>query len=288
MPEAFDPRLPDPASLRRGRFTYFPVVPGRLEFALEVRQAILRERPQVIAVELPETLRPAWLRAVERLPEMSLIFYPDESAGDDQAIYVPVEPADPFTEAIRTGIEVGAEIVFADPEAGERPHLKDAYPDSYSIRHIGMERYVEAYRVYPQPRSDEIATHAGGIAWKLQGADPEASVMVVVSLNLLDPVLDAMEEPQPEPLQRVKREGVELFNPHPESLGEIALEYPALQWRYEQFRQLLTDANLIERRKKSTRRAPGRGSRTGRDACWPGMRGTWLLPNGTWRQGFST
>ena len=248
MPEAFDPRLPDPASLRRGRFTYFPVVPGRLEFALEVRQAILRERPQVIAVELPETLRPAWLRAVERLPEMSLIFYPDESAGDDQAIYVPVEPADPFTEAIRTGIEVGAEIVFADPEAGERPHLKDAYPDSYSIRHIGMERYVEAYRVYPQPRSDEIATHAGGIAWKLQGADPEASVMVVVSLNLLDPVLDAMEEPQAEPLRRVKREGVELFNPHPESLGEIALEYPALQWRYEQFRQLLTDANLIDRR----------------------------------------
>jgi hypothetical protein len=248
MPEASDPRFPDPASLRRGRFTYFPVVPGRLEFAVEVRQAILHERPRVIAVELPETLRPAWLRAVERLPEMSLIFYPDESAGDDQAIYVPVEPADPFTEAIRTGVEIGAEIVFADPEAGERPHLKDAYPDSYSIRHIGMERYVEAYRVYPQPRSEDIATHAGGIAWKLQGADPEASVMVVVSLNLLDPVLDAMEEPQSEPLRRVKREGVELFNPHPDSLGEIALEYPALQWRYEQFRELLADANLIDRR----------------------------------------
>lgn len=247
MPGAFDP-LPDPASLRRGRFTYFPVVPGRLEFAIEVRQAILRERPQVIAVELPATLRPAWLRAVARLPEMSLIFYPDESAGDDQAIYVPVEPADPFTEAIRTGVEVGAEIVFADPEAGERPHLKDAYPDTYSIRLIGLERYVEAYRVYPQARSEEIATHARGIAWKLQGADPEANVMVVVSLNLLDPVLDAMEEPQPEPLSRVKREGVELFNPHPESLGEIALEYPALQWRYEQFRGLLTDGNLIDRR----------------------------------------
>ena len=41
-----------------------------------------------------------------------------------------VEPADPFTEAIRTGLEIGAEIVFADPEAAERPHVKDAYPDS--------------------------------------------------------------------------------------------------------------------------------------------------------------
>src|SRR5579885_3834348 len=68
MSEACDLPLPDPASLRRGRFRYFPVVPGRLEFAIEVRQAILRDRPNVIAVELPATLAPAWQRAVTRLP----------------------------------------------------------------------------------------------------------------------------------------------------------------------------------------------------------------------------
>jgi hypothetical protein len=240
--------LPDPGSLKRGRFTYFPVVPGRLEFALEVRQAILRDRPQTIAVELPATLEPAWMRAVARLPEMSLIFYPDETLGVDQAIYVPIEPADPFTEAIRTGLEIGAEIVFADPEAGQRPHLKDAYPDPYAIRHIGLARYIEAYRVYPQPRSEEISRHAAGIAWKLQGADPLANVLVVVSLNLLDPLLDAMEEPQAQPMARTRREGVELFNPHPESLAEITIEYPQLQWRYENFRQLPADARLIDRR----------------------------------------
>src|SRR4051794_7861296 len=137
-----DEPLPDFGSLKRGRFTYFPVVPGRLEFAIEVRQAILRERPHVIGLELPSTLQPAWMAGVARLPEMSLIFYPDETAGDDQAIYVPIEPADPFTEAIRSGLEVGAEIVFADPDAGERPHLKDAYPDTYAIRHIGLARYI--------------------------------------------------------------------------------------------------------------------------------------------------
>ena len=174
MSGEIDLPLPDPGSLKRGRFTYFPVVPGRLEFAIEVRQAILRDRPQVVALELPATLQAAWMRAVARLPEMSLIFYPDETADGDQAIYVPIEPADPFTEAIRTGLEIGAEIVFADPDAGQRPHLKDAYPDPYAIRHIGLARYIEAYRVYPQPRSQEIARHAAGIAWKLQGADPQA------------------------------------------------------------------------------------------------------------------
>ena len=245
MPAETD--LPDFGSLRRGRFTYFPVVPGRMEFAIEVRQAILRERPDVIALELPSTLEEAYLRAVARLPEMSLIFYPDESGGEDEAVYVPIEPADPFTEAIRTGLEVGAEIVFADPDAGQRPHLKDAYPDPYAIRHIGLNRYIEAYRVYPQPRSDEIAAHAGGIAWKLEGTNPDARVLVVVSLNLLDPVLDAMEEPQAQPLARTDREGVQVLNPHPESLGEICVEYPALQWRYENFRQLMTDWPTVDR-----------------------------------------
>jgi hypothetical protein len=248
MPGEIDLPIPDPGSLQRGRFTYFPVVPGRLEFAIEVRNAILRERPQIVALELPASLQQAWMRAVERLPRMSLIFYPDEASGDDQAIYVPVEPADPFTEAIRTGLEVGAEIVFADPEAGDRPHLKDAYPDPYAIRHIGLARYIEAYRVYPQARSEEIARHAAGIAWKLQGADPEVDVLVVLSLNLLDPVLDAMEEPQAQPLARTRREGVELMNPHPDSLAEITIEYPFLQWRYESFRGLLTDWKLIDRR----------------------------------------
>src|ERR1039457_1944298 len=248
MPGEIDLPIPDPGSLTRGRFTYFPVVPGRLEFALEVRAAILRDRPEVVAVELPATLQPAWMRAVSRLPEISVIVYPDENSGDDRAFYAPIEPADPFTEAIRTGLEAGAEIVFADPDAGHRLHLQDSYPDSYAIRHIGLDRYVEAYRVYPQPRLAELARHAAGIAWKLQGTDPSARVLVVISLNLLDPVLDAMEEPQAQPLARTHRDGIELLNAHPESLGEVCAEYPQLQWRYEAYRPLLADDKLIDRR----------------------------------------
>lgn len=248
MPGTADVPIPDPGSLRRGRFTYFPVVPGRLEFAIEVRQALLRERPKVVALELPSTLQHVWTRAVARLPEMSVIVYPDDAGDDSQAIYIPVEPADPFSEAVRTGVEIGAEILFADPDTGRRPHLKDAYPDPYAIRHIGLERYIEAYRIYPQPRSEEIARHAAGIAWKLQGADPEAQVFVVLALNLLDPVLDAMEEPQAQPMARTRRDGIQLLNPHPESLGEITTEYPALQQRYEDFRSGLTEWRLIDRR----------------------------------------
>ena len=143
---------------------------------------------------------------------------------------------------------------------------------------------MEAYRVYPQPRSDEIERHADGIAWKLQGADPLARVMVVVSLNLLDPVLDAMERPQAQPMARRRREGVQLVNPHPGCLAEVTLEYPFLQERYEEFRAALKDRRATDR---SPPRAAGGlprvgedlreehrrdASRTGSAGCWPATR----------------
>ena len=73
------------------------------------------------------------------------------------------------------------------------------------------------------------------MAWKLQGADPLAQVFVVVSLNLLDPLLDAMEVPQDAP-RRAAPPDIRLLNPHPDCLAEITVEYPYLQDRYELFR----------------------------------------------------
>ena len=241
MPGATVPS-PDSGGLRRGRLTYLPVVPGRIEFAAHVRRALLDLRPRVVALELPATLREAWIEAVARLPQVSLIFYEDP-ARDSEGIFVPIEPADAFTEAVRTAIEIGAEVVFCDPDSGERPHLPDAYPDTYALRHIGAAPYIESYRVYPQPRSQELARHAGGIAWSLQGLDPLAETAVVISLNLLDPVLDAMDLPQDEPERRARREGLRLLNPHPDCLAEVTQEYPALQARYENSR---TDGDVLQ------------------------------------------
>lgn len=237
----------DPASLRRGNFTYFPVIPGRLEFSIQLRRAILRDRPRIVAVELPGSLEDVYLQALARLPEMSVILYPDPR-DEERAIYVPVEPADPFTEAVRSALEVDAEVIFIEPDSGDRPHLPDAYPDPYAIRYIGMDKYVEAYRVYPQERNEDIAAHAAGMAWKLQGSDPLAQVFVVVSLNLLDPLFDAMEVPQEQPRSRKPGE-VRLLNPHPDCLAEITVEYPYLQHRYEEFRVLMTSDPLMDRPK---------------------------------------
>ncbi|MEP7354545.1 MAG: hypothetical protein ABI824_15065 [Acidobacteriota bacterium] len=231
--------------LRRGRLRYFPVVPGRVEFAAALRRILLKERPATVAVELPGFLEDAYRGALLRLPELSVILYEadsEESADGIRSIYVPIEPADPFVEALRTAKEIGAEIVFLEPDSQERPHLHDAFPDTYAVQRIGIDRYVESYRLWPQERTEEITTHAQGMAWKLQGVDPNATSVVVVSLNLLDPLLDAMETPQ-DPPRRAKSHSsdVQLLNPHPDSLAEITVEYPYLQERYEFFRISMAD-----------------------------------------------
>jgi hypothetical protein len=233
--------------LDRGRYFYFPVAPGRVEFTVVLRRLLLEQRPQVVAVELPSFLEQTYRRALARLPEMSVILYTEENGDDDRAIYVPVEPADPFTEALRTAEEIGAQILFLEPDSNERPHLPDNYPDTYAIARIGMEKYVEAYRVWPQSRTEEVSAHAAAMAWKLQGADPDARIVAVVSLNLLDPLLDAMETPQEAPAIKRRNPDVRLLNPHPDCLAEITVEFPYLQERYEFFRLDLRNPETLDR-----------------------------------------
>ncbi len=242
------PGAPEQAgSLRRANLRYFPVIPGRLEFTVELRRTLLTERPAFVALELPSELLDDYVAALARLPQISALVYPEKDE-DDRAVYIPVEPCDPFIEAMRTAIEIGAEIVLLEPATGARPHLPDTYPDSYALRYTGLEKFIEAYRVYPQPRNDETQKHAAAMAWKLQGVDPMAAGFVVVSLNLLDPLLDAMQEPQDEPPPRKSRAAVERVNPHPDCLAEILAEYPYLQLRYEAFRTTMSEDRLIDRR----------------------------------------
>ncbi|HYZ85889.1 MAG TPA: hypothetical protein VE621_15875 [Bryobacteraceae bacterium] len=251
--------MPEVSELKRGNVRFVPVLPGRLEFAMEVRRAILLEQPKVVAVELPVSLERQYLKAVDRLPEISVIMYADPDAPqptlaemdsedfEGRAIYVPVEPADPFVEAVRTAREIGSEIMFIEPDLNERPHVPDRAPDSYSLRSIGYERYVQLYREHAVTRSTEIDVHAAAMAWKLQGSDPLANVLAVVSLNMLERLLEAFEVPQEPPPESRRYPSLRLVNPHPDCLIDILAEYPFLQDRYEHFRHTMLNELSVDR-----------------------------------------
>ena len=234
------------ARITRGKLVYVPVVPGKIEFALHVRRTLLEVRPAVVAVELPQMLDEEYLRAAERMPKMSVILLAGEDDGDEeQPVYLPVETGDPFLEAVRTGREMGASIVFLDAQT-EQGEVPFSYPASYSAELIGLDQYVEAYRLQAPAQSRELREQVAAMAWKLQGCDPLATACVVVSLASLDPLLDAMDVPQeapPAPPVRLFRSS-RLCNLHPDCLAEVTGEIPYYQQRYEQMRK----GNLAEAR----------------------------------------
>lgn len=223
--------------IRRGNLAYLPVVPGRIEFAARVRAHILKHRPAVVAVELPSSLEAVYATALDRMPQMSVILLPDRD-DPESASYLPVEPGDPFVEALRSARDVAASVLFLEPARPDKPHVAALYPDPYAIEVIGLEAYIEQYRLHPFGRSEAVLQHVAGMAWKLQGADPFVETAVVVGLNTLDPLLDAMEVPQEEPPgARTRLFGPpELFNLHPECLAEVTSEPPYYQQLYENVR----------------------------------------------------
>ena len=178
MPEFFDDPI-DAGTLARGRITYFPVVPGRLEFTWRLRRFLLSHRPNVVAVELPESLEAAYSEAISRLPQMSVLMLPERD-DEESAVFLPVEPADSFVEALRTAAEFGAETMLLEPATRRRPHLNDFYPEPFSMEFIGAERYVEAYRVHPAPRTPEMlllsGTRAGTLFFSQHIAPPAISL----------------------------------------------------------------------------------------------------------------
>lgn len=228
--------VPEPG-IRQGRLLLLPVVHYRMEFASLVRQVILGRRPAVVAVELPQTLEEAFLRAVARLPRLSVILYP----ARNERVYLPVEATDPVVEALRTAAEIGARPAFVEPDLGEPPSYRQRYPDTYALTRIGAAAYVEACRERASELEFEDKRRAAGIAQHLRrllGEDP-GEVVAVIGLPLLEGVLESLQSAhaQAVPLSLPRREGVSLLHLHPESVPEVLTEMPFLQAVYERCRE---------------------------------------------------
>jgi hypothetical protein len=220
--------------IRRDRLLLLPVVHYRMEFAWAARRAILDARPAAVAVDLPRTLEEPFLRAVDRLPRLSVLLYPVKNGR----VYLPVEVTDPVVEALRSATEVGARRAFLEPDLDEEPDYREPFPDPYAATRIGLGRYIEACRERAPALSFPDQRRAGGIAHALAGLLDEVAgeVLAVVGLPMVEAVLQALDRPQAQPLSVARRETVSVLHLHPDCLAEVLTEMPFLQAVYERRR----------------------------------------------------
>ena len=108
-----------------------------MEYADAVRLGLNSIRPDVIAVELPMSLQPHCLRAVRRLPLVSVILYESQK---NIPVYWVIAPMDPVVEGVRWGLEHDVPVTTGSIDAPTM-HWHDSLPDAYASFRIGPEAY---------------------------------------------------------------------------------------------------------------------------------------------------
>jgi hypothetical protein len=226
-----------------------PVLHYRMEFAQLVRMAFHRVRPDAVAIELPPSLETSFLRAVQRLPQVSVISYRTESNNKaslkkTETVYLLVEPADPYVEAARLALENGVPLYFVDVDTDQYPRHHEPLPDSYSINRIGLEAYYREYLKYSAGqiicREDIRREH--GMAFRLQKlAQSHQKILYICGMSHLERIKQAFASSLAAPMDRMRRDNVTVWNLHPDSCREIMAEFPFLSAIYEYRRGALPD-----------------------------------------------
>ncbi len=214
---------------------FLPVLHGRLEFAAAVRERLLSLAPEAVAVEYPPTLEEKILRAVKRLPLLSVVSYEER---DGTKVYLLVEPVEPLIEAIRTAQEIEASLHFVDLDVEGYQGREEKFPDTYAVTKIGYENYVaEALKVrYPKDPLDEHRERT--IAFHLQDLARRFKRLVFVGgLSHVGTIAEHLREDLPQPFERRRREGVRLFHLDALSSREVLSEIGFFQGAYERRRQ---------------------------------------------------
>jgi len=213
-----------------------PVCHYRLEYAEQVRLQMIKDPPDAVALELPASLSDAYLRAVNRLPEVSVLLYESPSG---QTLYLPVEPVDPFAEAARLALERGVPVHLVDMNLDEAyPVFRDPVPDAYAMHTIGADAFYRAFRslvkenqIDPHPldirREQAMAFHLQGLL------ETHDNVLFISGMMHSRGVLERLEAPGAIPLESSKPAHIQLFHLHPSCLDEVMATFPFLSAVYE-------------------------------------------------------
>ncbi len=223
-----------------------PVLHYRMEFAQLVRMAFNRLKPDAVAIELPVTLQAHFQRAVQRLPQISVISYgtPGHAGSEDETVYLLVEPADPLVEAARLTLEQNIPLHCIDVDTNHYPQHHELLPDSYSISRIGLESYFTAYKdsMSASPPCREDSRREQGMAYRLQVlARRHQRILFICGMSHLERIKALYTVEQVPPLERIRRDNISLHNLHPDSCREILAEFSFLSAVYELRRGTLPD-----------------------------------------------
>ncbi|MEW4490149.1 hypothetical protein AB1L42_18840 [Thalassoglobus sp. JC818] len=236
-----------------------PVVHGSGDFAIQVRETMLAQKFDCVALPLPESFRTHVEAGVRHLPTVSMVVQPEtaptastwtpegESESENIASYVPIDPCQPAIQAIRVALQERIPRQYIDLEVEDFEITTGVLPDPYALKRVKIEQFAAA--VVPESRRPERDQHRARIEWmarSLRELEKKHSAILFVC-SVLDWIWirDAYRSQE---FRLAEPEAVyetEIFRVDPRTLVFVLEELPFITSLYERSRLTLDlDDNL--------------------------------------------
>lgn len=181
------------------RISVLPVIHGSGDFAVEVRDRILRLEPDCVAIPLPPSFQDEVEAGVDELPYVSMVSVNEDAPsyfGDDETVfdepweqpsqpeddfgaeedlaadetnlssynYVPIDPCQPVISALRVAMGERIPRVFIDMEVERFQQDVHTLPDPYALKKVPMEAFA-ATLLTAAPKPTASSQRAARIRW---------------------------------------------------------------------------------------------------------------------------
>ncbi len=143
------------------RVQVLPIIHGSGDMASTVRDVMVSNPIDCLALPLPPSVEERLEQAVEELPAISVVLLPEETSEEtERCSFVPVDPCQPVVMGIRVGMGEGIVRAYVDREVAHYEPTPWTGPDPYTLKSVSLATFAAATIPFlPQPDTN-------GARWK--------------------------------------------------------------------------------------------------------------------------
>ena len=223
---------------------FLPVVHGCGSFSREIRNRILSEKCNCLAVALPPEFQTSVEQGIDLLPQITLSTQQETDGGLN---YVPIDPSQPLIAGLRVAKQEGISRQFIDWSSTDYETRHTNFPDTFSLRKVSYEKLSSTLLLTVKPPKTESQHYwrACWMAYQLHCLEMDFSNILFLCSDLDWPwVKEAFDERRKYKIPSANPNNP-ILNPVEKNTLFFALsEFPYITYLYEKKRrEMKTDSD---------------------------------------------
>ncbi|MCO4781586.1 MAG: hypothetical protein KC646_04630 [Candidatus Cloacimonetes bacterium] len=222
-----------------------PIVHYNMEFATQVHEIIESGDYDAIAVELPTSIKESFCTAIDRLPYLSVILYPNKQTG---TMYLQVESCDPIVEAVRSARERRLKIYFVDMDIDSYQDHHDLVPDCYALKTLSISSFYQIWydnhgQGLHKSRTDDRRERY--MAYRLnQVRKKHSKILMLSGMSHVEGIRNYLVHKAPCPMSFFRRQNATVYHLSEESSYQTMAESGYISTLYEMWREFKISKEL--------------------------------------------